>query len=96
MPKQSPIIKLKRIAEQAIEGIEEIDIPSEVIQLRAFYEGVIACSETKGNNYLSKNPYTIGSQHFISWQTGWDYTIPIVKQKEQQRKETFKFLKEAV
>lgn len=73
------------------------DIPEEHSErARAYYEGVIACVETKAGKLFTKSTYSKNGNHYQAWKAGWDFAKPIYEQNQVQRKETFKFLKEAV
>lgn len=91
MPKQSPIIPLKKLTEKEVPGIVA---PLDIRNLRAFYEGAIACGQTKASMKLTKNPYTGGSDHFNDWNTGWLQAEVLVIRDIRLKQQQYPFLKE--
>lgn len=70
------------------------DLPEEHSERsRAYYEGVIACVETKGGKLFTKSTYSKNGPHYKAWKAGWDFAKPIYEKNQNQRKETFKFLR---
>jgi hypothetical protein len=95
---KKPLNILIKLAQERLKmELPITDIPEEhKDQIRAYYEGVIACVETKGGKLFTKSTYSIKGSYHKSWKAGWDFANPIFEQNKVQRKETFKFLKEAV
>ena len=95
---KKPLNILIKLAQERLKmELPITDVPEEhKDQIRAYYEGVIACVETKGGKLFTKSTYSIKGSYHKAWKAGWDFAKPIYEQNQVQRKEAFKFLRKAV
>ena len=95
---KKPLNILIKLAQERLKmELPITDVPEEhKDQIRAYYEGVIACVETKGGKLFTKSTYSIKGSYHKAWKAGWDFAKPIYEQNQVQREEAFKFLRKAV
>ena len=92
---KKPLNILIKLAQERLKmELPITDVPEEhKDQIRAYYEGVIACVETKGGKLFTKSTYSIKGSYHKAWKAGWDFANPIFEQNQLLKKLKYPFLK---